>query len=962
MRIHNRFGIDESMWVRITSDGKGTEEPIKFWPHMHRNIPREPGVYQVHLTPCEDNWNSPAIYDVNCPCDVYVDGQGLMWNASDDSMVATSQRSFTTRLEQYFLDLERIKRGQDPYGGQVKVVDLSVSEFEDTHPKYVRLSGQDGSSEEFVKLTQFVTYKFSRKANFMYYLEVSYKPEPNSGKVYLIPVNEEWIYRIRNDLFLEGSTAPLLFDKFRSAGEDDPKFMNSNDFALKRPNEIVLFNTIKKNIPDDYSVYARLSGIGGGSEEYRLLKKYDSSTWTRNPGTHYINLQRSLEYTHENDNFVVNNLNNYLICLNGQHIKTLDGRFAPHVTQFRSALSPDAEFNYSKNEANCKQGINNIPLQNNSNKSLNVRIRTDLGSDDFYELPKKFVYSWYRKTGKKYMMEIQDMKDKSSFRFYVTTNDYYIINEDHTLTTKEGTVVPQTDDPYGDEKIIPHKPQIKITNDCKENIWVRLKAKTRGSEELFNIAPGCSEVWLREPYEYHAQVIMTNHRKFNYLVYSPCSYIFRYRDDWKLYKMFDDELNNWFANETTHEVFPKSEVEEIEEDIEAMKKREKENDKKRQKLVDDEIRKQNKEAGISNEDEEEEENKNNNKNEDPINKIIINNFQINSDAHYENDGETPYFKDKIPNLISGQFVDEDFPPESRILNSLDANNSQITPNFDHSKRRNIDSYHVCFKRPSEIFGSNYQLFKDRIEYDDAAQGQIGDCYLISVISSLAQRPELIQSLFKTKSKNSQGFYEIYYYENKVRKIMFVDDHFPYYKLADKYMFAQPNGAEIWVLLLEKVFAKYEGGYSNIIGGHPEDALKFFTGAETRYLDDWKLAWEIIILAFKNDSILVASSHSPPNGGSDSDASANGIHYGHAYSILEAKEYKRDGKTIKLIKLRNPWASSEWKGPYSDYSSDWTPELKEYFGTEGVFGENGTFFMSYEDFSKEFRCVAVGYLK
>ncbi len=159
--------------------------------------------------------------------------------------------------------------------------------------------------------------------------------------------------------------------------------------------------------------------------------------------------------------------------------------------------------------------------------------------------------------------------------------------------------------------------------------------------------------------------------------------------------------------------------------------------------------------------------------------------------------------------------------------------------------------------------------------------------------------------------------------------MFVDDHFPYNKLAGKYMFAQPNDAEIWVLLLEKVFAKYEGGYSNIVGGHPEDALRFFTGAETKYLSDLSYAWEIISLACAKSSIIVASSHSPPNGGSDSDASENGIHYGRAYSILDAQKYYGKGYDLQLIKLRNPWATSEWKGPYSDNSSEWTPELKKF---------------------------------
>ncbi len=347
MRIHNRFGIDESMWVRITSDGKGTEEPIKFWPHMHRNIPREPGVYQVHITPCEDDWSSPAIYDVNCPCDVYIDGQGLMWNASDDSMTATSQRKFTTRFEQYFLDLEKVKRNEDSYLGMIHFWNARKDEKCNL---YLRLSGQDGSSEEFVTLDEY-RVDFARKANFLYFLEISYKPEPNTGNVYLIPVNDYWRYNIKEGLYIERKGCQALaFDKFRSAGEDDPKFMNSNEISLKRSNEIVLLNLIRTNS----STNARISAQYGGSEEYKLIKKYDSSVWSRDPGTYYLTLEDNLLYTSKYNNFVLNQKNNYLIFFNGSHIKTLDGRLAPHVTQFRSTLSPNAEFDYSFYEAHCK--------------------------------------------------------------------------------------------------------------------------------------------------------------------------------------------------------------------------------------------------------------------------------------------------------------------------------------------------------------------------------------------------------------------------------------------------------------------------------------------------------------------------------------------------------------------------------------------------------------------------------
>lgn len=45
----------------------------------------------------------------------------------------------------------------------------------------------------------------------------------------------------------------------------------------------------------------------------------------------------------------------------------------------------------------------------------------------------------------------------------------------------------------------------------------------------------------------------------------------------------------------------------------------------------------------------------------------------------------------------------------------------------------------------------------------------------------------------------------------------------------------------------------------------------------------------------------------------------GLVLGHAYSILDVRQYKGQ----KLIQLRNPWGETEWKGDWSDQSKKWT---------------------------------------
>ena len=76
------------------------------------------------------------------------------------------------------------------------------------------------------------------------------------------------------------------------------------------------------------------------------------------------------------------------------------------------------------------------------------------------------------------------------------------------------------------------------------------------------------------------------------------------------------------------------------------------------------------------------------------------------------------------------------------------------------------------------------------------------------------------------------------------------------------------------------------------------------------------------LVYWNENGYLMGCHSPP--GSDTDINDMGIAKGHAYSILDAFEVEEN----KLIHVRNPWGcATEWKGAWSDKSSDWNERRK-----------------------------------
>jgi len=88
---------------------------------------------------------------------------------------------------------------------------------------------------------------------------------------------------------------------------------------------------------------------------------------------------------------------------------------------------------------------------------------------------------------------------------------------------------------------------------------------------------------------------------------------------------------------------------------------------------------------------------------------------------------------------------------------------------------------------------------------------------------------------------------------------------------------------------------------------------------------------------------------------NSSSNKTGILFEHSYGILDVKEVKSGcfGSccTTRLIKLRNPWGKTEWKGDWSDESSKWNDELKKELGWSK--NDDGEFWMEVSDFVRFF---------
>jgi len=303
-----------------------------------------------------------------------------------------------------------------------------------------------------------------------------------------------------------------------------------------------------------------------------------------------------------------------------------------------------------------------------------------------------------------------------------------------------------------------------------------------------------------------------------------------------------------------------------------------------------------------------------------------------------------FYEDQKPNLTTPNFVDTVFPPNLQSLLYLDPHNE----NTDVTEEEKQTLKLFKWKRAKDIFKKDNFLLYEKIEINDINQGQIGNCYFLSAVSSLAEFEKRFDDIFITKEKSDNGCYVVRMNIEGIPHKICVDDHFPMY--YNWFAGAHSGRDELWVQVLEKVWAKINKSYAGTIAGLPSEALACLTNApcisyiHRRYQGEKKEEiWKILSLSDSNNYIICT------NTCNNKEAEAQGLVRSHAYSIISAFDFEN----LKLVKLRNPWGKFEWKGDFSDNSEKWRqyPQLQEKVGLRS--SDDGVFFMTFDDFLKYF---------
>ncbi|KAK3578630.1 hypothetical protein CHS0354_002205 [Potamilus streckersoni] len=285
---------------------------------------------------------------------------------------------------------------------------------------------------------------------------------------------------------------------------------------------------------------------------------------------------------------------------------------------------------------------------------------------------------------------------------------------------------------------------------------------------------------------------------------------------------------------------------------------------------------------------------------------------------------------------------------------------------------------IVWKRPMEI-APDAKFFIGGVSSDDFSQGILGNCWFVAACACLGQDsrfwkkivPDYEEQEWNEKNKYA-GIFHFKFWRCGTWIDVVIDDCLPTRNGCLIYMHSKTRN-EFWSALLEKAYAKLFGDYESLTAGNAKDALVDMTGGvgERVSMDEWKTEeqrtdlFRILKHSSENRSLISASIAATAN--ELESVLPCGLVKGHAYSVTAVRTIKSGSgllslinkESLNMIRCRNPWGGTEWKGSWSDGSPEWKKVSESQKKEMGLtFDDNGEFWMSFEDFCKYFTSMDI----
>jgi len=295
---------------------------------------------------------------------------------------------------------------------------------------------------------------------------------------------------------------------------------------------------------------------------------------------------------------------------------------------------------------------------------------------------------------------------------------------------------------------------------------------------------------------------------------------------------------------------------------------------------------------------------------------------------------------------------------------------------------------------------------------DISQGGVGDCWLLSAISALAEFDGAIARLFRKtpdfqnmpREGDNKYIVSLWDVSTWTEVDIEIDERLCTKPGTSELLGCAPSvDGELWVCYLEKAVAAHCGGWDKIDGGTCSHAWRILLGCKEQYSfreDDGE--WMALSAYNPNEDRWEDLANSPHDGfkglwpsawpevggggavgtkispqdmflrmcqwedeefimgcgtkaGSDSN-DTDGIVDGHAYTILACVHNVAESG-LNLIKVRNPWGKGEFQsGEWDDDGPGWNKYKGVKEALNPVQANDGVFWLEQEEFFKYFKTV------